>query len=136
MDFSVVRNALVPADDAARAKMAELAIGETVRVRVIQSAPAFRDYVHMIVARIGRARGMAMQNVGGWLAVATGHFDLAVLPRGTHPIPIPHSLAGMTAVEFEAFWEDARAVILDQVLPLLDPADADDVRALIEERRK
>jgi len=136
MDFSVVRNALVPADDAARAKMAELAIGETVRVR-IQSAPAFRDYVHMILARIGRARGI--QNAGGWLALATGHFDLVALPDGRRPglpvVPVAHSLAGMTAVEFEAFWEDAREMILDQVLPMLDPADADDVRAMLEHRR-
>lgn len=135
MDFGVVKNGLIPLDDSARVKMAELSVGEKVRVR-IQQAPAFRDFVHMVLARIGRARGI--QNPGGWLAIATGRFDLVPQPDGSRStLPVPHSLSAMSAVEFEAYWEDAREVILAQVLPmLLDQVAAAEVRAMIEERRK
>jgi len=131
MEFGVVKNGLIPLDDTAHATMAALAVGEKIRVR-IQRAPAFRDFVHMVLARIGRARGI--QNPGGWLAIATGRFDLTPQPDG-RVLPVPYSLSSMSADEFEGFWEDARDLVLAQILPTLDPADADEIRAMMERRK-
>jgi len=136
MDFNVAKNALIPVDDDARAKMRELSIGEKVRVR-IQRAPTFRDYVHMIFARIGKVRGKSVQNIAGWLAIATGRCDIVPLPGDdSRSFPVPHSTSSMNAVEFEAFWEDAREVILQEILPLLPAADAAAIRDMIEHPRR
>jgi len=129
MEFGVVKNALVPADHEAHKRMEELSIGERVRVRILQ-APRFRDQVHMVVKRVGAAAGV--KNARAWLALATGHFDLVAMPGNGRMVMVPHSTAEMTKDEFDGFWDDARLLIANGVLPELPEAEAADIRAMLE----
>ena len=129
--FSAVKNALVPANDEARVIMAKLALGETVDVSVFRErSPRFNNFVHMVCARIGKARGIRMRNVRGYLAAATGRAD--VVQINGLKVLVPWSTSEMDAVEFRGFWEDAREVIYREILPRLDEADRNAISDMLE----
>ena len=135
MFFTVAKNALLPADDEARAVMAALAIGEQVECEVYRARanPRFPNGVNAMFHRLGQARGIRVRNVRGWMCLRTGRLDV-VREAGHKPLLVPHGTGprDMSALEFETFYEDARDYIRAHVLATLAPADAADVSAWIE----
>lgn len=132
--FTVIKGALLPQDAEARAVLGKLAIGETVAVEVYRERDLkFAKAVQRIFDRIAKAKGHSIRNVRGWLAAATGRADLVKI--GQRSVLVAHSTSTreMGNVEFSAFWDDARDVILAEVIPTLSPEDAADIDSMVRQ---
>jgi len=135
MFFSVVKNALVPADMLAHERMAALTLGERVHVEIPHARnQAFSNYFYMLLNRLAQAKlyNCTPRTMRGLVAILTGRCDIIkhkgrayIIPHGTGP-------RDMTAAEFEAFAEDAIELIRTEIVPLLDDYDAADIAGLIE----
>lgn len=136
---------LIPKGADAAAQFATLDAQEEVTVEITrprQSAQIkFRAHVHLTLERVAAAMSRCSGNIWsvralrGWLCIRTGRVDVLSWPPKT--MVIPHSIADMNAVEFEAFWEDACQVIIDAVLPVLLATDeADDIRSRLTSWRE
>lgn len=132
--FTVAKGALLPQGEEARAVFDKLAIGETVAVEVYRERSLkFSKAVQLIFDRIAQAKGHSIRNVRGWIAAATGRADLVKL--GKRSVLVAHSTSPreMGNVEFEAFWDDARDVILDEIIPTLSPEDAANIGSMVRQ---
>lgn len=135
--YTVAKHALIPAGAEAHAVQDALKIGSNVNVEIYQPRDEiFARKVNTVFERIGKAKGMRVRNVRGWLATATGRADLVTLAQNGQwtVVPVPHGTGprDMNAIQFEAFWEDAREIIFRDVLPTLLPDDAAEIARMIE----
>src|SRR5262245_140380 len=134
VEFTVVKNAIVPKSDEARAVMSKLKLGDTVAVEIYQHRDRrFANTVEACFALIGKAWGQRVRNIRGMLMVMTGRADMIRLNAGGPLIPIPRSTSPreMNSEQFAAFWEDAAEVIKREILPTLSEADRREVEAII-----
>jgi hypothetical protein len=132
--FTVGKGALLPQDAEARAVLAKLAIGETVAVEVYRERSLkFSNAVQLIFDRIAQAKGRSIRNIRGWIAAATGRADLVKIGKRTVLVAHSTSPREMGNVEFEAFWDDARDVILDEIIPTLSPEDAANIGSMVRQ---
>jgi hypothetical protein len=132
--FSVTRNALLPASDEARAVMAKLSIGDNVGVEIYQERHTkFSNYVQMVFERIGKALHYRVRNVRGWIAAETGRADVVKIAGKQVLVAHGTGQRDMSAAEFEAFWEDAKDVIKQEIVPTLPVRDAEDILTMIKE---
>jgi len=88
--------------------------------------------MHVTFRMVGEAMAWPTKNVRGWLAIKTGHCDLVVWPEQSEPNWVPHSMSDMHFAELESFWEDARAVIRNEVLPHVDAESAEQIKLRLE----
>lgn len=131
--MAVGKNMLTSASDEASAVMAKLKVGEIVGVEIYRErANKFSSRVQFVFERIAKAQGMRVRNVRGWIAAQTGRADavhingkMALVAHGTGPRDMGND-------EFDVFWDDAKQVITEEILPTLTPDDAADVRTLME----
>lgn len=131
VEFSVAKNALIPADDEARAMLRKLQVGETVAAAIYrQRNIRFGNWVQLVLARLGRCQGIGFRNIRGWLAAQTGRADLVTI-NGKRVL-VPWSTGEMSATEFHVFWEDALPVIEAEILPKLNADDRAAVKAMLE----
>lgn len=134
VNFTVAKNALLPQGREADAMMAKLKIGETVAVEAYRERhQKFSSAVQLIFDRIATAKGHSIRNVRGWIAAQTGRADMVNL--GKRNVVVAHSTSprDMGNVEFEAFWDDAREVILNEILPTLSPEDAANIGSAVRQ---
>jgi hypothetical protein len=132
--YAVIVDALVPIGLDARTVHQRLEVGTQVHAEIYQIRDQkFSNQVNTVFERIGKSKGITVRNVRGWLAVATGRADLVRLDGGrTYWVPHGTGPRDMNAVQFEAFWEDARVVIFRDILPTLAQEDADHIAQMIE----
>src|SRR5262249_54375804 len=131
--YTVGDGVLVPHDHEARAQFAGLRRGDVINLQLYQRRPhGFSVLLQILFRRIAASKGIRVRNVRGWLAVATGRADTVKLFGRPVPIPWSTNPGDMSAAELEAFWLDARDVIVDDILPTLSAYDRADVQALID----
>lgn len=133
--FSVAKNALLPASGEANAVMAKLKIGETVAVEIYRErANKFSSKVQFVFERIANSEGVRnrVRNVRGWVAAMTGRADIVCINGVSTTVPWGTGPRDMGGDEFEGFWEDAKQVIADDILPRLTADDASAVRSMME----
>src|SRR5262245_20616384 len=127
MHFTVIKNALVPADNEAR-KLVEPPLGRGVEV-LLTSKEHRRAYAAF--TRYGKARGISARAARDYLAIVCGHLQL-VSDRDGRPVVVPVSVSDMGVADFEVFWEAAREEMLASADKL--PAEhADELRKLLGE---
>lgn len=127
VSYIVGNGVLVPKGLEACEQLAALAIGEQVAVEITRPrSPKFNAMVHLTLERVAAAMGVTVRACRAWLLVNTGRDSIVQWWSGETVI-VPHSIGDMNAIEFEAFWADASAVIRADVLPYLDAGDADDI---------
>lgn len=137
VNFSVGKNALLPAGREAEALMSKLKIGETVACELFRARNnTFAARIHFVFERIAAAQGMKIRNVKGWVAAATGRADVVTISGITAIVPHPTGAQEMGTPELEAFWSDARQVIIDEICPTLDQRDATDVLQMIADMER
>ena len=113
---------LEPEDHAARAHLASIPIGERVLVTIKRDRlPQFADLVYATLRLVAAAMGLRDRTARGWLAIRTGRADVVHWPS-SRTVIVAHGTgpSDMNNVELEAFWDDARAVIVEEVLPYVD----------------
>jgi len=133
VEYVVGDGVLVPHDHEARAQFAKLRRGDVIDLEIFQRrVRTFSNALHLLFKRIGQSKDIRVRNVRGWLMVATGRADYVMLFGRRLPIPLSTNPGEMSTVELQAFWDDARDVIMDDILPTLTEYDRDDVMKLID----
>lgn len=131
--YEVGAGVLIPRDHEALEQFAKLQRGSTVDLELFQRrSRVFSNSLHLLFKRIATSRNIRVRNVRGWLAIATGRADWVRLQGRAVPVPWGTNPGDMSAAELEAFWLDARDVIVDEILPMLSPYDKAEVLLLIE----
>jgi hypothetical protein len=123
VSYMVGVDTLWPESVAAREQFATLTSGELVGVEITRPRhKKFNAKVYLTIERTAVAMRRSVRGLYGWLLVNTGRADVIAWPYDSTVVIVPHSVSDMDAVEFEAFWEDASALIRRSVLPYL-PTD-------------
>lgn len=126
-------HALAADNDEARSVLGKLEIDERVGTEVYRERyNKFSTFVHMVFERIGRSTGCSVKNVRGWIAAESGRADVVTI--GGAPVLVAWGTGprDMSASEFEAFWDDAREIIRDKIVPtLLDPNDRSEIVGML-----
>jgi hypothetical protein len=124
--YTVGAGVLLPDGDEARQQLAKLTAGEVVGVEITRPRdPKFNSFVHLTIERTAAAMGVTVRACRGWLLIRTGRATVVQWASAT--TVVPDTVGDMNAVEFEAFWEDASALIARDVLPYLTADDASDI---------
>lgn len=132
--YAVGEGVLIPHDHEAWAQFRNLRKNSIVDLELFQRrSRTFSNSLHLLFTRIAKSKGVRVRNVRGWLMIATGRADMVQFASGRLvPIAWGTNPGDMSAAELEAFWLDARDVILDDILPTLSAFDRDEVRQLID----
>ena len=132
--FSVVKNALIPASDEARAVMGRLSIGEQIAVEVYRErSNKFASKVHFVFERIAKSYDMTVRNVRGWIAALTGRADLVTINGKAVLVPWGTGPRDMSGAQLQSFWEDARDVIQAEILPTLRADDRNAIAGMLDD---
>jgi hypothetical protein len=134
VNFTVGKNVLYPQGSEANNVLSRLQVGETVACELYRERQQkFSNAVQLVFDRIATAKGVSIRNVRGWIAAQTGRADFVKI--GHKGVLVAHSTSprDMGNVEFEAFWADARTVILNEIVPTLEPADAANLDSMVRQ---
>jgi hypothetical protein len=127
-------NVLHPADSEAEAVFGKLKDGEIVGVEVYRERNVgFNAKVNHIFLRLAEAKGVRVRNIRGWIAAMTGRADIVHIDGRKIAVAWATSPRDMSAEEFQAFYEDARTVIRELILPKLAEADAKEIEELMRD---
>lgn len=131
---------LMPEDYEARTALSAIPVGEKVEVIIYrQRNPSFARLVYKTFNLVGDAMKWRARNVRGWLAVKTGRADLVAWPpTGGHKVmTIPHGTGptDMSQLELSEFWDDAKVVIREQVIPYASDAQKTELEARLASSR-
>ena len=123
MRLSVIKGALVPADDDARAQLNKRAkIGDTLEVELLNERNvAFNNKVFATLDEISRMLGITTDQLRAEIMYETGYGEDLRMRDGKVIAVLPSmSKAHMTMGELETFWEEMRKYILKEVMISLD----------------
>jgi hypothetical protein len=130
MIFTIGKHCLFPRDDAASLLVNRgPPVGSDVELTEVRGSKFARG-VHASLTRIGKL--LNVRDPRNWLAIVTGHFEAVPTIGSTPAVLVPHAISSMTAEEFEAFWDDCKAVLLNDVAPHLPNAEAVELRACLQ----
>lgn len=124
---------LRPFSAEAKAVMDKLTISEDVNVEIYRPRNSkFANKVQLVFERIAQAKGTRVRNVRGWIAALSGRADIIELtPGALVMVAWGTGPRDMNAEDFESFWEDARVIIIDKILPTLRDDDAQDIKRML-----
>jgi len=96
----------------------------------------FVGLMHATFALIKKATGI--RNVRGWLAIKAGHCDLVRWPplAVRETLVVPRSMSGMTQGELEAFWDDVKPIIRNEIMPHVNASDAEQIGWRLDDLRE
>jgi len=124
MKFNVVKGALVPANDDARQELNKKAkVGGVLEVEIVNERnTAFNAKVFTTIAEIAKMLDVDPDEFRAEIIYETGRGKDIALRDGKAVVTVLPSMSkhSMTQAELEAFWEDARAYILKEVMIALD----------------
>ena len=136
--FSVAKNALIPADDAARKVLAKHTIGDIVDADVLHGInQRFNNLMFAVISKLAEASGTSINTMKTRLLVWTGRYEeVPATPGptgyGRKVLVVPSmSRAQMTASERESFWNDMREVVEKDFLPYINQRDAEEIRNMM-----
>jgi len=124
MKLNVVKGALVPANDDARQELNKKAkVGGVLEVEIVNERnTAFNAKVFTTIAEIAKMLDVDPDEFRAEIIYETGRGKDIALRDGKAVVTVLPSMSkhSMTQAELEAFWEDARAYILKEVMIALD----------------
>lgn len=124
MKLNVVKGALVPANDDARQELNKKAkVGGVLEVEIVNERnAAFNAKVFTTIAEIAKMLDVDPDEFRAEIIYETGRGKDIALRAGKAVVTVLPSMSkhSMTQAELEAFWEDARAYILKEVMVSLD----------------
>ena len=124
MKLNVVKGALVPANDDARQELNKKAkVGGVLEVEIVNERnAAFNAKVFTTIAEIAKMLDVDPDEFRAEIIYETGRGKDIALRDGKAVVTVLPSMSkhSMTQAELEAFWEDARAYILKEVMIALD----------------
>ena len=124
MKLNVVKGALVPANDDARQELNKKAkVGGVLEVEIVNERnTAFNAKVFTTIAEIAKMLDVDPDEFRAEIIYETGRGKDIALRAGKAVVTVLPSMSkhSMTQAELEAFWEDARAYILKEVMVSLD----------------
>ena len=127
MKFSVIKNALVPADDATREILLnDWQIGDVVALESVYARnQAFQGFVHIVIGKVATLTGMDADDVKALLLFETGYWRTLRSLKGKFFVVVKSTAPrAMTQKEFGEWWDAARSIMLDDWLPTLPASDA------------
>jgi hypothetical protein len=132
--FSVIKNGLLPHDDAARAMLAKMKIGSVVDVELQQPMNTkFNGKIFAAISKLAKLSDVPTETMKARLMVQTGRFDMVAL-NDKRKVLVAHSMSrnAMSQTQRELFWNDMRRVAREEILPSLhlDPRDQEEIDAL------
>lgn len=136
MKLSVIKGALIPGDDEARATLnKKFRIGDSFEVEVLNERwVKFNSKIHVILDDVAKTLGITMQQLRAEILIETGRAENLKLRDGTRVWALPSmSRASMTQKELTTFWDDARLYIRNQVMPSLPGEQQARVSELIDD---
>jgi len=124
MKLNVVKGALVPANDDARQELNKKAkVGGVLEVEIVNERnTGFNAKVFTTIAEIAKMLDVDPDEFRAEIIYETGRGKDIALRAGKAVVTVLPSMSkhSMTQAELEAFWEDARAYILKEVMVSLD----------------
>jgi antitoxin component of MazEF toxin-antitoxin module len=124
MRLNVVKGALVPAADADVQVLRDkqIKIGQTIEVELVNDRnAAFNSKVFATLAEIAKMLDITPETFRAEIAYETGRGEDLHLRNGDIITVLPSmSKLAMTQAELTAFWDDAQAYILKEVMISLD----------------
>jgi uncharacterized protein (DUF1778 family) len=124
MRLNVVKGALVPANNHARQMLnSNTKIGDSIEVEIVNERnTAFNAKVFATIAEIAKMLDIDADEFRAEIIYETGRGKDIALRAGKAVVTVLPSMSkhSMTQAELEAFWDDARAYILKEVMIALD----------------
>jgi uncharacterized protein (DUF1778 family) len=124
MKLNVVKGALVPANDDARQELnKKTKLGQVIEVELVNERnTGFNAKVFTTIAEIAKMLDVDPDEFRAEIIYETGRGKDIALRAGKAVVTVLPSMSkhSMTQAELEAFWEDARAYILKEVMVSLD----------------
>lgn len=138
MRLSVIKGALVPADDDARAQLNKRAkIGDTLEVELLNERNvAFNNKVFATLDEVARMLGITTDQLRAEIMYETGYGEDLRMRDGKVIAVLPSmSKAHMTMGELETFWDEMRKYILKEVMISLDGDQQERVLQMLGAKR-
>src|SRR5262245_23662790 len=118
MLFTVAKNALLPADDEARARLALAKIGDSLEAQIPNPRnKVFANCTALAFSRLADIKQVDQHTIRGILALVTGRYEVIGFRGRAYQIPRGTGARDMTQAEYEVFWEDAVPIITADFLP-------------------
>lgn len=130
--YKVGNGVLIPDEFEAQAQMRKLTFGAVVDVEIFQRrSMKTNNLLHLIFKRIGESQQIRVRNVRGWIMILSGRADIVDLFGHKLAVPWGSGPGDMSADEFTVFVDDAKKIIADEIIPNLQPHDAEEVKEML-----
>jgi uncharacterized protein (DUF1778 family) len=138
--LNVVKGALVPANDDARQELnKKTKLGQVIEMELVNERnTAFNGKVFATLAEIAKMLDIDADTFRAEIVYETGRGQDIALRAGKTVVTVLPSMSkhSMTQAELEAFWDDARAYILKEVMISLDAAQQERVLEMLGATRE
>lgn len=130
--FTVIKNALVPANQDARELMAKLRVSETVDIELLHfQEDAFRRYVFLVIGRVAKALGVTPEDMRTRLLVETGRCRLVELKDKMVVVVQSMHRRSFSDKDMRSFFADAKTIIIADIMPTLTVKDRDEISEML-----